>query len=321
MSLRFIIIAKTGLLKFVRLFCVFIIHFIHICIQIPLTPYMKYLLAIMFSLGSITLSAQNFWVDVFAGAMNYQGDLQDKRYTFDQAHLAGGAGITFDMSTHFVSRLHFLFGKISADDKYGKNSERNVNFTSSIIEGQAALQYYFYPLNSRSITPYVFAGVAVYHFNPYTRDTTEAKYFLKPLSTEGQGFVQGRNPYKLTQVAIPFGAGLKLSLTDDINVGLELGLRKTFTDYIDDVSKTYIDESVLLANRGPKAVELAFRGGEIKSGVSYPDPNFESIIRGNPKSLDLYYFTAVSVSFRISDANKMVSARAKWQKKFECPSF
>lgn len=281
----------------------------------------KYFLIILFSFGALSLQAQNFWVDIFAGPMNYQGDLQDKRYTFEQAHVAGGAGITYDISDRFSSRFHILFGKISADDKYGKNAERNLNFSSSIFEANAALQYYFYPLNSRSVTPYVFAGLGVFHFNPYTRDTTDSKYFLKPLSTEGQGFVQGRSPYSLTQIAIPFGAGLKLSLTDDINVGLEVGFRKTFTDYLDDVSKTYVERSVLLANRGPKAVELAYRSGELKNGNTYPDPNVDVIIRGNPKSLDWYYFTALTLSFRLSDANKMVSGRTKWQKQYDCPAF
>lgn len=282
---------------------------------------MKYLIFISLILSSFSMHAQNFWIDVYGGAMNYQGDLQDKRYTFNQAHLAGGAGITYDINDHFSARFHMLFGKISADDKLGKNKNRNLNFTSGIFDAHAGLQYYFYPLNSRSVTPYVFAGLGLFHFNPYTRDTADTKYFLKPLSTEGQGFVQGRNPYSLMQVAFPFGAGLKLSLTDDINIGLESGFRKTFTDYLDDVSKTYIDRSVLLANRGPKAVELAYRGGELKNGSTYPDPDFDVIIRGNPNSKDWYYFTALTLSFRLSDANKMVSGRGKWQKQYDCPSF
>ena len=123
-------------------------------------------------------------------------------------------------------------------------------------------------MGSHSLTPYVFGGIALYHFNPYTRDTSGTKYYLKPLSTEGEGFIDGRNNYNLTQFAIPFGAGVKLSLSDNVNVGFELGYRKLFTDYIDDVSTTYVDQSSLLVNRGSKAVELAYRGGELKNGSS-----------------------------------------------------
>lgn len=269
---------------------------------------------------STEIHAQGLWVDVYAGAMNYQGDLQDKRYTFNQAHLGGGAGLTYDISEHFSARLRFTYGKVSADDAYGKNRTRNLNFSSNLFEGQLALQYYLWPLNSRSMTPYAFAGLGVFHFNPYTHDTTGVKYFLKPLSTEGQGFVEGRDPYSLTQISIPFGGGVKLSLTDDINVGLELGLRKTFTDHLDDVSNSYTDPAILLAERGPKSVELSYRGGELKGGrTAYPYPP-GPIIRGNPKSLDWYYFTALTVSFRIGGSNGM-GGDARWKRQYECPRF
>ena len=112
-----------------------------------------------------------------------------------------------------------------------------LNFASGITEVNLGLEYYITPLGDHSLTPYVFAGIAVYHFNPYTRDTSGTKYFLKPLSTEGEGFAAGKNNYNLTQFAIPFGAGVKLSLSENINVGFEVGLRKLFTDYLDDVSQ------------------------------------------------------------------------------------
>ncbi len=258
---------------------------------------MRFYLVSFFLLISCSLSAQKLWLDGYLGATNYQGDLQDKRYTFNQSHLAGGIGATYDITDHFSGRLSLLLGKISADDKYGRNSNRNLNFSSSLFEAQAALQYYIFPLNSRSLTPYLFAGAALFHFNPYTRDSTGTKYFLKPLSTEGEGFVPGRKPYSLTQISLPFGAGVKLSLTDNLNVGLELGLRKTFTDYLDDVSTTYVDEALLLSQKGPKAVELAYRGDELKTGAPYPTgPN---TIRGGSRYKDLYYFSAITISFRL----------------------
>lgn len=283
---------------------------------------MRFFLMASFVICTCTANAQNFWVDLFAGATNYQGDLQDKRYTFNQANFAGGGGITYDISDHFSTRLHLLFGKISAHDKFGKNQERNLSFASGIFEAQAALQFYLWPLNSRSVTPYAFAGLGLFHFNPYTLDSTGSKYFLKPLSTEGQGFVDGRNAYSLTQLSIPFGGGLKLSLTDDLNVGLELGLRKTFTDYLDDVSKNYVDGSLLLAERGAKAVELAYRGGELKGGNPvYPDPESPRRLRGNPKSLDWYYFTALTFSFRLSEGNFIMGgSKTRSSRQLDCPT-
>ena len=230
-----------------------------------------FLVTLNMFLIAVTSNAQNFHVNLFAGASNYQGDLQDKRFTFSQSHLAGGVGVSYDLTDKFSVRSGITLGKISADDKYGRNSLRNLNFTSNLTEVNLGLEYYITRLEDHALTPYVFGGIALYHFNPYTTDTSGTKYFLKPLSTEGEGFVEGRNNYSLTQFAIPFGGGVKLSLSENINVGLELGLRKLFTDYLDDVSTTYVDQTLLLANRGSKAVELAYRGDELKNGSPYPD--------------------------------------------------
>src|SRR6185437_13148643 len=118
-------------------------------------------------------------------------------------------------------------------------------------------------------------------------------------STEGEGFIAGRKMYSLTQIGIPFGAGVKLALSDNLNVGLEVGFRKLFTDYLDDVSTTYVDKNLLLANRGQKAVELSYRGDEIKGGsLVYPDSGAQ---RGNPGSKDWYYFTGLTLSFRLGN--------------------
>lgn len=261
---------------------------------------MKNLSLIFFFFSFATAAnSQNFHLNLFLGSSNYQGDLQAKRFTFSQAHLAGGLGLSYDLTRHFSVRGAFTLGKISGNDKYGRNSIRNLNFSSMLSEGDVDLQYYITPLGSHSLTPYVFAGIALYHFDPYTFDTTGNKFYLKPLSTEGEGFIAGRNNYSLTQFSVPFGGGVKLSLSDNLNVGLELGFRKTFTDYLDDVSQTFVDENVLFAARGAKAVELAYRGDEVKGGSPvYPASGSG---RGNPGSKDWYYFAGITLSFRLGN--------------------
>ncbi|MDE3214498.1 MAG: outer membrane beta-barrel protein [Bacteroidota bacterium] len=278
---------------------------------------MKILLAsVTLFLTSLSVSAQNFHLDLYAGASNYNGDLQAKRYTFSQAHLAGGFGVSYDLTDQFTLRSALMFGKVSANDRYSKNYFRNLNFTSAITEVNLGLQYYIYPMGTRSLTPYVFAGVAVFHFNPYTYDTAGKKTYLRPLSTEGQGFIPGRSYYNLTQLSIPYGAGIKLSLSDDIDVGLELGYRKTFTDYLDDVSSTYVDQAALMANRGSTAVELAYRGNELKNGGPYPAAG---AIRGNPKLKDSYYFTTLTLSFRLFPNSGGGGGNDKSMRQLSCP--
>jgi hypothetical protein len=238
---------------------------------------------------------------LFLGTSNYHGDLQDKAFTFQEAHFAGGLGLSYDLSNRVTVRGNFKIGKISGDDKKGRNKARNLNFTSQLTEGDIDLQYFITPMGIHSLSPYVFAGVALYHFDPYTFDSTGHKYFLRFLGTEGEGFVAGQNTYHLTQVAIPFGVGVKLWLSDNINAGIEVGFRKSFTDYLDDVSTIYVDPSVLMANRGSKAVELAYRGDEVKDGSPvYPAAGTQ---RGNSGNKDWYYFAGFTLSFTLLNGN------------------
>ena len=259
--------------------------------------------------------AQKIWFNLYGGATNYQGDLQDKRYTFDQAHAAGGIGINYDLNERLSIRSSLIAGKLSADDKYGRNRVRNLNFTSNLTEAQIGLQYHIMPLGEHALTPYVFASLAMFRFNPYTNDTTGTKYYLRELSTEGQGFIEGKKYYNLTALAIPFGGGVKLSLSDNINVGLEVGFRKLFTDYIDDVSTRYVDRAELVANRGSKAAELAYRGDEIKNGTPYPPAG---TLRGSAKK-DWYYFTALTISFRLPSRDGSGSGFGGRKSQFACP--
>ena len=263
---------------------------------------------------SFSTRAQKFHVNLLAGASNYQGDLQDKRFTFSQSHFAGGAGLSYDLTDKLSIRSGITLGKVSGDDKLGRNVLRNLNFTSNLTEFNLGLEYYLTRLEDHALTPYVFGGIALYHFNSYTHDTSGSKYFLKPLSTEGEGFKPGVKNYNLTQLAIPFGGGVKLSLTDNINVGLEFGLRKLFTDYLDDVSTRYVDQTDLLTNRGPKAVELAYRGNELKNGAPYP---LAGAIRGGSKNKDWYYITGLTLSFRLGSGESLGSGR---HTKYGCPA-
>lgn len=260
-------------------------------------------------------SNAQYHLTVFGGISNYQGDLQPKRFTFQQSHSAFGIGIEYEINKLFLVRTQASFGKISADDKlYKQNAERNLNFTSNIQELQLVGEFLFRDLDDYRFTPFLFGGLAIFHFNPYTHDTVGGKYFLQPLSTEGQGFVPGRKPYGLTQLSLPFGGGIKINLSNNIVIGFELGFRKTFTDYLDDVSTSYVNQNLLLTNRGPKAVELAFRGGELKSRPPYPP---DGTLRGNSSKKDLYYFAGTTLTFKFGSSG--IKSGFSNKNSFACP--
>jgi hypothetical protein len=245
--------------------------------------------------------AQKLHVDLFGGFSNYQGDLQSKQFTTQQAKGAAGIGLRYDLSNHFAVRTNFTYASLAANDKYNNQADlkqRNLSFQSVITEGNLLLDYNILNLNYHKLTPYVFAGVAIFHFNPYAFDSLGNKIYLKPLSTEGEAIAAypGRAAYQLTQMAIPLGLGIRWRFTDNITLSYEIGFRKTFTDYLDDVSTTYIDQAVLAAAKGPKAVEMAYRGGELKTGLTYPA---DGTVRGGAKFKDWYYFSGITISIGI----------------------
>jgi len=115
------------------------------------------------------------------------------------------------------------------------------------------------------------------------------------------------------------GGGLKYAISDRIRIGLEIGLRKLFNDYLDDVSKFYPDPNDLLAGRGQLSVDMSYRGDELPDG----DPAFppKSIQRGNEKLKDWYYFTGLHLTFRLGNTNGVGTHMAKWsKKKYGCPA-
>lgn len=266
-------------------------------------------------------AAQNFHFSGRFGLANYQGDLKKSSVSLSQAKLFFSLGARYDLSEHVMARSYVSFTGLQADDKKGTATmqQRNLNFKSKIFDWELTGQYSFFSLNDKWWTPYVFAGIGLFHFNPYTKDTSGNKAFLKPLSTEGQGFLPGVKEYKLWQFNLPFGIGAEYSLNEDMRLGLELGYRKIFTDHLDDVSGNYVDQSKLLTAKGQQAVDLAYRGDEVGAGP-YPSPD---ILRGKPKNKDGYYYIAVTYTVRyFFDKYKQIAGLpgGKRSKKVGCPA-
>ncbi|OQP57007.1 hypothetical protein A3860_10585 [Niastella vici] len=265
---------------------------------------MRKLLLLSILCPVVAFSQQRFHVTLFGGLSNYAGDLQDHQFTLQQSNFAFGAGLKYDLTPNFALRVAFTHGSIEGDDKKSKDAAlraRNLSFFSKINEGSLLLEYTLLNLEERRFSPFIYGGLTVFHFNPYAYDSLGNKVFLKPLSTEGQGIDPDRKPYKLTQFAIPVGFGVKFRISDNTVLAYEVSVRKTLTDYLDDVSSTYFDKTELAAARGLKAVEMAYRGGEVKGGnTTYPDGGS---IRGGSKYKDWYYFTGFTLYIGLGSGN------------------
>jgi opacity protein-like surface antigen len=256
------------------------------------------------------------------GFANYTGDLQAKRFTLNQAKGVVTAGATFNITDKIALRGEYSFARLAADDKYSNDSRlrsRNLNFQTIIQELTLMGEYDILSLNERSFTPYVFGGLGAFYFSPYTYDAAGNEVHLVGSSTEGQGFLPGRKVYSRIQLNIPLGGGIKYAVSEDIQVGFEIGLRVLKTDYLDDVSTTYVDQNLLLQNRGQQSVDLAFRGDELKENAApYPAGGSQ---RGGSNINDFYYFGQFRLSFRMPWFDNGAGGTGKSRgRRLGCPS-
>ena len=258
------------------------------------------ILLIMLGLFS-TVSAQRNEVGLFGGGTYYLGDINPaKHFTFIKPSY--GLVYRYNFTPHWTFKFNAIQGKVySSDKKIGFNPERNLHFKSKITEvsTQVELNFFKYVTGSKDMlfSPYIFGGFSIFSFNPQAELNGEW-YDLQPLGTEGQGTTAypEKEPYNLISYAIPFGLGFKLSLSENLSLATEWGLRKTFTDYLDDVSTTYADPYVLASQNTPVAASLADRT-EYQEGEQPVDKT--GLQRGDPTTNDWYSFFGISITFRL----------------------
>lgn len=270
----------------------------------------RFLIITLFALVSMPVFSQflsRSEAGIIVGGGNYIGDINPK-YNLYNTNIMYGVIYRYNFSPRWVVKASAMFGSVGAEDSHFKNI-RNLSFESKINELALTCEFNFFDYQTGSrkhrVTPYIFGGIGVFFMNPkaqiinpltYEREWVE----LQPLSTEGQGMDGYDNPYSLTQVSVPFGLGLKISLSSIVCVGLEWGLRMTFTDYIDDVSKDYVDRTALLGWGGEIAATAADRTNEILP-LTY---NEGGTMRGNPQKNDWYQFFGVTITTKINFLHK-----------------
>lgn len=230
-------------------------------------------------------------VGVFLGGSYYLGDLNPTKH-FNLTQPAAGVFYRFSPNYRYAFKGGFNFGTIMGDDSQSDNADqlqRNINFKSQIYEFNVMAEFNFleYRITNDKFkfTTYLFLGLDVFTFKPRA-NLGNFWYDLQPLKTEGQD-----KPYSLTQVGIPFGIGAKINVSKKVGIGLEWGPRKTFTDYLDDVSGKYTDATF------PNSTAQK---------LSDPSKNAGNNIdkqRGNPNTKDWYIFFGISLNFKLTPGN------------------
>jgi len=228
------------------------------------------------------------------------------------------AGGYYRFNERFSFKADFHYIRLFSQDKGGVNKKRNLSFRSGNVEFSVGAVYDFYKYERfyhkrKPFTPYIFAGAGATYFNP--RAEYGGKWYsLQPLQTEGK-------KYSRFTFAIPFGGGIRLKQSPVIDISFEVSYTKLFTDYIDDVSTTYIyntsgDISDALADRSNEVIDLK-TGNPIKTdgddGIHWKAGHK----RGNSTRKDGYLVFGFKVEYLLINMKEQRSKMRKKMPKFK----
>lgn len=239
------------------------------------------------------------------GAGHYFGDLNTRAH-LNRAKLAATAFFRKNLGNYIALRVGATFAQLGYSDQYNTHNEymyrRNLSFNTKVWE--VAIQgdfnfFHFMPGDpAYSFTPYITLGAGVFSYDPYAYLRGQ-KVYLRPLGTEGQGssLYKDRKPYSSMAISIPFGGGVKYALNSRVNIAFEVLHRFTNTDYLDDVSKTYVDPSVFPLNPDGSpsdAYLLSDRSYELGDPIGKP-----GLARGMSKQKDQFVTAMVHLTFNL----------------------
>jgi hypothetical protein len=238
------------------------------------------------------------------GSANYFGELTNPRELGVVRY-----GFNFGLEKYLTNRIAFrgelAYYQISGDDAKADDDRvvRNLSFVSNNFEATTVgivdllphgLRFYQRPV----LNFYGFVGVGVTYINPKTEYNGEM-VALHPLQTEAV-------KYSKWQFIIPAGGGVKLKVGPFFNVAIEGGVRKTFTDYLDDISvKRYPDPAILSSDLSRA---LSDRSGG------------EASVRGNPEADDWYFMMTAKIQyylpFDIGNSNRKLYTKKRKAMKY-----
>lgn len=205
-----------------------------------------------------------------------------------------------------------LIKEKGGDESFRYN--RNLHFRSSLLEAYAAVEFYptvffeEYEGLQGKIRPYGIIGLGMIKYKPqaeyYSPNGTKRWVDLEPLRLEGQGMDEypDRPRYKLTTMELPLGAGVKWYVKENMYLGIEVMHRKTFSDYIDDLSKDYIDPALYDKYLAPDQAVIAKQLQDRKLNPTFSrQPTFVGEERGNPKNNDSFFSSIIRFGWRLFD--------------------
>jgi hypothetical protein len=270
---------------------------------------MRQLLATLIICLPISLFAQNSIVQegefgIGIGAAHYFGDL-NTRAKLNRPKPSAGIFFRKNFGNYIAMRISGNYAQLGYSDVYNTHNEfmhrRNLSFNTNVWELGLQGDFNFYRFLPGDpefrFTPYVTFGISAFNYDPYAYLNGD-KYFLRQLGTEGQAIDSlHRKPYSSMAIAFPFGVGIKYSINERINVGFEVVYRFANTDYLDDVSTTYVDPALF-----PLNPDGSYSSAYLLSDRSYETGERIGIKgrqRGNSQNKDAFATALFYISFNL----------------------
>lgn len=266
----------------------------------------KFLFLIPLFFLAQNVMGQRLELGLFLGGSNYQGDLASSQYkvVVKQINVAFGGYLKYHFNESWALKLQVLSTELEADDANSSIQaikQRNLRFFSPLLDASLRMEWHF--LNSfdsrfRTVSPFFEAGGSFFTFEPQA-EYNGRTYDLQPLSTEGQGLTAypERSTYELYNYSALLGVGIRFYINDDFNISINFAAHQTFTDYLDDVSSTYVDYQALALEKGVLAADIAYQVDDFL-GLEQTSP-LPNTVRGNPNAYDYYLYTGISISYNL----------------------
>ena len=272
---------------------------------------------------SFGLGATNFLGDL--GGRNQQGTDFIMDFEIKATRYAAALGYRYQIGRDWYVKANLLYAKVSGNDNLTgepARQRRQLSFKSDIIELSGQLEYMLIKQKSGHLyrlrgvrgkswfrfEVYLLGGIGVIWYDPKSTDRNGNWQRLAPLNTEGQGLPSGPKDYSQFTAVIPYGIGIRRNLSGGArsrhfgswSISLELTMRKTFSDYIDDVSTNYYQD----ANGGTNQIEAA-NGAQ---AAYFADPSGNTSLyngyfgepqqRGDVTDKDAYMLGILSINYK-----------------------
>ena len=233
------------------------------------------------------------------GVSYYMGDL-NPTIPFAMPDLQYGGLVRYNYNNRWTFRFDYSRAKVKGDDtKLNWRPERGLNFTSNINDFSLVAEFNFleyYTGNpKKNVSPYIFGGISVFQYTAYATVGDEL-VDLSDYATEGPEDPDAKWYNKMfgktspVGVSIPFGFGVKLSLSRHMAATVEWRMQKTFTDYLDDVATVYPEEHATYTAEDGTIYDLTDPTGRYEAGQQ----------RGNSAFNDWFGMARVSLTWKFN---------------------